>query len=261
MKPLYDRIGPSYDQTRAPDPGIVATLVRAIKPRQDGRYLDVACGTGNYTIALGGCGLNLTGVDASAKMLAAAQVKSPSSNWVEGLAQELPFEDGAFDGAMCTLAIHHFQDLNGAFSEIIRVISRGCFVIFTAGKAQMGNYWLSHYFPQMMRQSIEQMPEVADVKQVLVSVGFENIKSMPWSIPKRPIDHFLYCGKHQPELYLESHIRSGISSFQNPDFQEEIDKGLFSLRSDLNSGAHQAITERYSSDLGDYTFIVCEKLA
>ena len=40
------------------------------------QHLDVACGTGNYTVALAATGAAMTSADVSAKIIAAARVKS-----------------------------------------------------------------------------------------------------------------------------------------------------------------------------------------
>jgi ubiquinone/menaquinone biosynthesis C-methylase UbiE len=58
------------------------------------RTLDVACGTGWLTQRLEG---EVTGLDASDSMIAIAQEKIPSADFVVGDALDLPFEDGAFD--------------------------------------------------------------------------------------------------------------------------------------------------------------------
>ena len=72
---LYDQIGVGYDTTRRADPGIVQTILRLLDVPAGSRCLDIACGTGNYTIALAEAGLNVTGVDVSQQMLTAAQAK------------------------------------------------------------------------------------------------------------------------------------------------------------------------------------------
>lgn len=49
---LYDQIGVGYDATRRADGYIVDRLANLLKLRSGASYLDVACGTGNYTLAL-----------------------------------------------------------------------------------------------------------------------------------------------------------------------------------------------------------------
>lgn len=147
---LYDRIGLDYDTTRKADPEIVARLLEYLKPDPAGRYLDVACGTGNYTIALAEAGVHMVGVDRSVQMIERARRKASSVEWHLGEVEALPFPDRSFSGAICTLAIHHFDHLHRAFREVYRVMSGGRFVLFTATSEQMAHYWLREYFPHML---------------------------------------------------------------------------------------------------------------
>src|SRR6266496_1603415 len=98
---LYNRIGVGYDTTRRADPGIVRQLVELLAAPAGARCLDVACGTGNYTIALAETGLQLHGLDVSSTMLASAQAKSGAVRWVGAEATAIPFADGSFGAASC----------------------------------------------------------------------------------------------------------------------------------------------------------------
>lgn len=52
MSAIYNEIGSGYDTTRRADPEILNRLVNLIPLNKDGFYLDVGCGTGNYTAEL-----------------------------------------------------------------------------------------------------------------------------------------------------------------------------------------------------------------
>lgn len=77
---LYDHIGNHYDITRRADPALLARLRAHLQPRPQGRYLDLACGTGNYTRALADSGVSVCGLDASPTMLAALRAKAKYDN-------------------------------------------------------------------------------------------------------------------------------------------------------------------------------------
>jgi ubiquinone/menaquinone biosynthesis C-methylase UbiE len=49
---IYEQIGKGYDLTRRADPYIVSRLRHHLGVGAHLSYLDVACGTGNYTSAL-----------------------------------------------------------------------------------------------------------------------------------------------------------------------------------------------------------------
>lgn len=143
----YDEIAEGYATTRRADPQIAAALRQHLGVHAAGRYLDIGCGTGNYTRALAACGGDWTGVDVSQRMLDQARASNSGVRWLVADAGELPFADGCFDGAIATLVIHHLAALQGPLGEARRVLRSGRLVIFTAFPEQMRSYWLSHYFP------------------------------------------------------------------------------------------------------------------
>ncbi|MBE7417913.1 MAG: class I SAM-dependent methyltransferase [Ideonella sp.] len=220
-----------------------------------GAYLDLACGTGNYTVALSTLGGAWSGVDASEVMLAQARSKASSVAWCLASADSLPFADATFDGAICTLAIHHFPALESSFAEIRRTLRSGCFAIFTGLAEQMHRYWLCHYFPQMMARSIEKMPSESEIRAALSRAGFRSVAVTPFFVTPKLQDLFLYSGKHRPELYLDSAIRANISSFSGLAPTTELREGLAQLTADLQSGAFASVKARYFNELGDYAYV------
>jgi len=259
MAANYERIARSYDRHRGADPSIVQTLNRLIAPSAGRRYLDVGCGTGNYTHALSEAGLDLSAIDPSTGMLALARAKQAREIWIAATAEALPFPDGTFDGAYTTLAIHHFSDLETAVAEIFRVLRQGRYVMFTSDPEQMRGYWLNHYFPEMMARSTAKMPTIERVEAALRQAGFRNIGRQSWAQPALPVDHFLYCGKHEPELYLDPSIRAGNSSFAAFPDQAAIERGVARLGADIESGHIADVRASYDNDLGDYLFLHGEK--
>lgn len=72
--------------------------------------LDAGCGTGRHSARLQAAGHVVTGLDASPEMLAVARPKVPGARFVEGRLDRLPFRNGAFDAAVCALALSHLID-------------------------------------------------------------------------------------------------------------------------------------------------------
>ncbi|MEN9900134.1 MAG: hypothetical protein RLZZ152_1178, partial [Pseudomonadota bacterium] len=159
MEKLYDSIGSTYTFTRQADTEITQEISRLVCNEKGSRFLDVACGTGNYTSAIATLGGEWYGIDISEVMLKQAFDKNANIKWTLGDVASLPYSDEYFNGAVCSLAIHHFTDLTSAFKEVYRVIDKGNFIIFTAFPDQMQSYWLCNYFPEMMRRSIHNMPD------------------------------------------------------------------------------------------------------
>ena len=255
MPALYDLIGSTYAKTRLADPGIAQSLAREMRLTSSGAYLDLACGTGNYTVALSSLGGAWTATDVSDVMLTQARKKSNNISWVQSSADALPFSDAAFDGAICTLAIHHFPDLESPFTEIRRTLRSGSFVIFTGLEEQMRHYWLCHYFPVMMARSIDKMPSESQIRIALLNSGFKSISANPFFVTNQLQDLFLFSGKRRPDLYLDPGVRANISSFANLAPAVEVQHGLARLAADIRSGAVDEIIAQYGNEIGDYAYI------
>ncbi len=256
MDAIYDKIGFEYDTTRKADPTILSSLASLLVIESSKKYVDVACGTGNYTSELANFGGEWSAFDHSRKMLSEARTKSPLVKWQQFDVAATSYENDYFDGATCSLAIHHFPDLEKAFAEIARILkSGGKFIIFTATPDQMKSYWLNHYFPIMLEHSCDQMPSLETVESALGKAGIFVEFTEPFFITPDLQDFFLYSGKQRPEMYLSSSVRSGISSFHNYCSEMDLRNGLSKLRKDIETGAIKEIMEKYENENGDYLFV------
>lgn len=257
---VYDEIGIGYDDTRKADPYITSRIIHYLDIDDEGLYLDVACGTGNYTVAMAErTKATFYGVDESEHMIGIARKKSRAIHWSIGDVSAMPYKDNTFSGAMCILAVHHFEDLDGALNEVFRVLARGRLVIFTSDKQQMEGYWLNEYFPETMRRSTANMPEIAEVYLALVAAGFERIVTELYEVQPDLQDWFMYCGKHKPEMYFDPVIRKGSSGFASFANEDEVERGLERLSRDIASGRIDEVIASYRNDYGDYAFVVAEK--
>ena len=91
--------------------------------------LDVACGTGNATIPAAKAGARVTGLDFSPRLLEVARERSADAmveiDWVEGDAQELPFEDASFDRVVSCFGHMFAPDHEQTAAEMKRVLRPG----------------------------------------------------------------------------------------------------------------------------------------
>jgi SAM-dependent methyltransferase len=254
--PTYEKIGAGYNLTRQADPFLVAKIESLLEIDPQSHYLDLACGTGNYTIALADRGGIWTGIDHSATMIEAAALRSLRVNWQIADAAKIPFDNESFDGAIITLALHHFIDPVGVFQELARILQAGSIlVLFTATAEQMKSYWLNHYFPAAMQRSIMQMPTLSHTLNCLQTGGFSVDKCDPYFVSPYLKDFFLYSGKDRPEMYLDEQVRRGSSTFASLANPDEVMKGCARLTDDLASGHFNDICQQYDDRNGDYLFI------
>jgi ubiquinone/menaquinone biosynthesis C-methylase UbiE len=257
---VYNTIGINYDETRASDPKIIEAIISHLQPKKNGKYIDIGCGTGNYTNALFKKNICIDGIDISDQMLQRAKNKYPFLNFHKANSEKLPFEKNCYNGAIYILSTHHIQDLDDSFNEAYRVIHQGKIFIFTSTPEQMKNYWLSHYFPKMIAESSKKMLGFDELKNKLSIIGFKNIYSNELFVEKNTKDLFLQSGKHNPEIYLSKSVRDGISQFRLASDQIEIESGLKLLDRDIKSGAVKAVQKKYNENLADYLIVVGEKI-
>lgn len=260
MEAKYDHIGKGYNNTRKADPFLLERLQYHLNPIREGLYLDIGCGTGNYTSQLHDKETKFIGIDPSQKMLDKAQKNYPNITWKLGTAENIPLEDKSVEGVVGTLTLHHWSDLQQGFSELFRVMKNYTNVVFfTSTPIQMLGYWLNHYFPKMMSASVQQMPSQSEIINAMEAAGFKDIFAERYFIQPDLQDQFLYVGKQNPKLYLDKNIRNGISSFSHLAHQEEVQKGLTQLEKDIASGAINNIIKQYENREGDYLFILGQK--
>ncbi|MFI6575512.1 class I SAM-dependent methyltransferase [Nocardiopsis sp. NPDC050513] len=91
------------------------------------RILDAGCGAGPLSAALRDRGADVTGVDASAGMLALARRRlgDDADLRVVDLSGPLPFADGAFDDVVASLVLHYLEDWGPTLAEMRRVLRPG----------------------------------------------------------------------------------------------------------------------------------------
>jgi ubiquinone/menaquinone biosynthesis C-methylase UbiE len=263
MRPTldYNSIAEGYNRTRQADATITEKLSSFVKQNQIDCFVDIGCGTGNYTIELAKKGGVWYGLEPSISMLDEASKKYLNINWIQGSAESMNFPECYFSGAIATLTIHHWSDLQKSFQKISSVLNHQAhLVIFTSTPEQMAGYWLNHYFPEMLKKSIEKMPSLQLLTKYAAESNLKLIVKEPYFVDNELMDLFLYSGKHNPKIYFQKDVQNGISSFSMLANQEEITYGLKQLSKDLRIGQFEKIKNKYANNFGDYTFVVFEKL-
>jgi demethylmenaquinone methyltransferase / 2-methoxy-6-polyprenyl-1,4-benzoquinol methylase len=129
VRSMFDRISPVYDaMNRTMTLGLDqrwrrATVAAVVEPGD--RVLDACCGTGDLAVAASRAGARVTGLDFSERMLERARAKSGEIEWVQGDAQQLPFEDASFDAATVGFGVRNLDDLERGLAELRRVLRPG----------------------------------------------------------------------------------------------------------------------------------------
>jgi SAM-dependent methyltransferase len=111
---VYDR-GRPYHHPRS-----LAHIAALVGDDRVSDALDVACGTGMSTVALGDRADRVIGIDVSTAMLRAART-APNVSYAFASAECMPFPDGSFDAVTCCSGVHWFDQVR-FYAEMHRVL-------------------------------------------------------------------------------------------------------------------------------------------
>lgn len=138
----WSQIASWYDEKLAhgsgPHDTAVACLLRLVPDLVNADILDVACGQGLATRALGNSGArSVLGIDSAPSMIDIARKRAdpslPISFSVDDAERLDSCRDGSFDGVTCQLGLMDIPDLPAAIRSIDRVLRAGGWFVFVIG--------------------------------------------------------------------------------------------------------------------------------
>lgn len=207
---MFDRIARRYDLLNrlislGLDRGWRRRTVRAVEPRDGGRYLDLATGTADVALEIlrQAPGAEVVGVDPSAEMLAIGRRKlaargASRARLERGEAERLSFDDGSFDGVTIAFGIRNVVDRGAALAEMARVIRPGGRVAILEGNEPRGGltspfarFHLRHIVPRLgawlsgqreyryLQTSIAAFPPSEEFAAMMRRRGFEDVVVRP----------------------------------------------------------------------------------
>jgi SAM-dependent methyltransferase len=183
--------------------------------------LDVGAGTGSYEPS----DRSVVALEPSGVMLA----QHEGSRRVEGVAEHLPFDDGAFDAAIAILTVHHWENLSIGLAELRRVARRQ--VLFTWDPDHKRKLWIAEdYVPAIDEMETSRL---APLTSIVDALGAHTVE--PFEIPHDFTDGFQAAFWRRPEMYLDPEVRAASSTFASLP-PELVEPGIERLRNDLQTG-------------------------
>ncbi|MFF8727168.1 class I SAM-dependent methyltransferase [Streptomyces sp. NPDC015171] len=218
----YGAIGSGCSSYRRPDERVARLIAEALGDAR--RVLNVGAGAGSYESAA----RTVTAVEPSESMR--AQRPTRLARAIDAVAEDLPFADGEFDAAMTLFSVHQWSDARAGLREMRRVTD-GPVVVLTCDPAQVRDFWLYRYAPEVLDIEARRYPPVEELAAALG--GTSTVHTVP--VPLDCTDGFNEAYYGRPEMLLDPAARQACSawSFADDHTREHFDR---TLRHDLASG-------------------------
>lgn len=99
-------------------------LLNSFSLPESGNLLDLSCGDGKLLCKIQKLkpNLGLYGIDISKEDIELAIKNNPRINFQQSQATSLPFPDNHFDIIICSMSLHHYDNLNQVIAEVKRVL-------------------------------------------------------------------------------------------------------------------------------------------
>jgi trans-aconitate methyltransferase len=113
----------TYAESAAFVHGLAGGVLEWLAPQHGERILDLGCGDGQLTQRIAATGAGVAGVDADAKMVAAARSRGLVAD--EASAEQLPYPGASFDAVFSNAALHWVRDHDAMMAQVHRVLKPG----------------------------------------------------------------------------------------------------------------------------------------
>ena len=243
----YDHIATTYDRRYQYNDysGVEAALIAFVGEHFNHRVLEVGCGTGHWLQVFAG-GTRVTGLDASAKMLAYAKTHVGKAALAQGLAEYLPWARESFDRIFCINAFHHFQDKVAFLTEAIRVLRPGGRIMTVGLDPHTGvdQWYIYEYFDNVLEIDRRRYPPSSEIREWMRAAGFADcvtreIQHMPVRFAARGA---LGQGR------LDKSATSQLSVLTDEEYRQGIDR----IREAIASAEARGESLHLSADLRLY---------
>lgn len=188
---------------------------------EENLVLDLGCGTGLYTVAIGReSDALMLGMDPAVGMLGQAREKSRDVHWFNGIGEWLPIRECFLDCIFSSQVWHHIQDKQGTADECGRTLKEGgAVVIRTIGHRQLHEKVVFKYFPEIKQNQLDVYPSDEDFERYFKNAGFSSVEFHEYSEERyQSVDEFVEIAEKK------------LWSMFRPITDEGVRKGVEALR-------------------------------
>lgn len=126
------------------------------RPVRGLRVLNLGCGTGGFNVAAERAGAETWGIDANRQAIRICQLRrelGAGGRYAVTRAEELPFQDDAFDLVYCLSTLEHVRDVERSIEEMVRVTRPGGAVMLYAPNSwsMYENHYKVFWLPRFPR--------------------------------------------------------------------------------------------------------------
>ena len=181
---------------------LVAERLHDVLSSEGARALDVACGTGDLSLALAErTGARIVGTDFCRPMLEIAARKATATNdteipFVEGDALKLPFADASFDAVSIAFGLRNLSSVEAGLKELWRVLKpsgRAAILEFSTpvvpGFRALFKFYFTRVLPRIggmisgsrgayeyLPDSVSRFPDQKRLAEMMSEAGFEEVE-------------------------------------------------------------------------------------
>jgi ubiquinone/menaquinone biosynthesis C-methylase UbiE len=157
-------------------------LSRLLDIPQNGRVLDVSCGTGELLKVLSekSASVELYGSDISKVAIEQASKNVPKAKFINSASDNLPFEPQFFDVIICAMALHHYKAPDKIMAELSRTIKNGgTLYLLDVTPAGPFTQRVYNFFGCYEKYHFEKFYTQADIAGLTLAQNFSFIKETP----------------------------------------------------------------------------------
>jgi ubiquinone/menaquinone biosynthesis C-methylase UbiE len=244
----YDHIARTYDRRYSENDyaGVEAALVAFVGESCGQRVLEVGCGTGHWLQLIAERGISMTGLDASAQMLAHARAQAPGAALAQGSAERLPWARESFGRVFCINALHHFHDKVAFLAETIRVLRPGG-LLMTVGldpHAGLDRWYIYEYFDNVLEIDRHRYPASNQIREWMEAAGFADCVTR--EIQRLPVR--LAAREALEQGRLDKTVASQLSVLTDEEYRHGIDR----VREAIESAERRGESLSLNADLRLY---------